>query len=420
MKLPKSTVVFSECLQYLSTMILANLAGTAVLLTLLNFLRALFADKGPLIGVAGYTAVTLLSLISFAVSLTVMCVLFKRMYDDLFSAELPLSTVHINALALILPAELLRFFFFSLPWQPGEMFGLHCFDGIFTIIPSFLYNQLYLNQHGGTRRIREDGYLPADHTAYMLIYLAYFLLLCTAVLVIFRVLHRKAQIEKAEKERRYAEDAKKSAREYVLKRDFFYSTGISRENRLRYAALSFGAHLAAYLIAGPALTTLLTIYTGDSATNILLQILFGIPLAAVLPPVFMHRLMKKQIPPIISLADEEKDIPQKLFSLIAPVEAIRFAVGLLPFMGYGAYTAPLSAMLFSLIHRILTGGFEADAVETAPTMIHLILFFFIYLLCFAVQERIMQKLICRSAKTHIRYLAGVQAEKDKYQHYYHR
>ena len=418
--LPKTTVVFSDCMRYIAAVLASGLAGTVGFYAAQIFLTVLLnGDRSYTRGAKSYILLFFMVLVSFAVALVVRAFLFVRYYSDLFDADVPRSGVYINALALIFPAEAALFLLSLLPWKPGFMFGGRFFGGIFTPIPSVLYNQLYIIRHGGLERIREDGYLPADHRAYFLIYLVYFLLLCAAVVLIFHLLHRKAEEARRQKEEKYAEDAGKTTKEYVRLRDYFYSSAVTRRDRLRFAAISFGSQFAAYLIAGPAVTVLLTIYMGDSATGILLQALLGIPLAAVLPYFFLDRFIRRPIREWFSLADAEKEIPRKLFALCAPAEAIRFALGLLPFMGYGAYTAPLPAMLFTLIHRLLTGGFDTDAAAVSPTFLHLILFFVLYLLCFAVHEWILQKRILRRIAAHLRYLAGTQAEKDKYQNYYH-
>lgn len=419
-RLPKPTVPFSDCVRYLPVMLASNLAGTAGLLGAQILLTVLLnGDRSYTRGAKAYVLIALFVLASFAASLGVTYVLFMRNFDALFSADTPVPTVYANALTLILPAELLRFVLSALPWKPGPMFGYRFFDGVFTFIPSFLQDQLYLFRHGGVFRIREEGYLPGDHRSYFLFYLAYFLILCAATVLLCRFIHSKAIEARRAKEEKYAEDAKKSAKEYVRLRDFFYSSSVTRRDRLRYAAITFGAQFAAYLIAAPALTTLLTIYTGDSATNRFLQAAVGIPLAAILPVIFTDRLMRRPIREWFSLADEEKTVPGKLLSLMAPAEIARFLLGLLPFMGYGAYTAPLPAMLFSMLHGILTGTFGTDAAPGSPTFLHWILFFLLYLLCFAVHERILQKRLCRRVTAHLRYLSGMQAEKDKYQNYYH-
>ena len=419
MKLPKTSVIFTDCMRYIAAVLAAGLAGTvgfyAVQILLTVLLRG---DRSYTRSAKSYILLFFMVLVSFAVTLVVRAFLFVRYYSDLFDTDVPRSGVYINALALIFPAEAALFFLSSLPWKPGIMFGGRFFGGIFTPIPSVLYNQLYIIRHGGLERIREDGYLPADHRAYILIYLAYFLLLCAAVVLIFHILHRKAEAAKRKREEKYAEDATKDAREYVRLRDYFYSSSVTRKDRLRFAAISFGAQFAAYLIAGPAVTVILTIYMGDSATGLLMQVLLGIPLAAILPYLFFDRFVRRPIREWFSLADAEKNIPEKLFSLTAPAEIVRFGTGLI--IGYGAYTSPLPSMLFTLIHRLLTGGFEPNAVQTAPTFVHLILFFLIYLLCFLIHERIMQKRLMGRVKAHLAYLAGTQAEKDKYQNYYHR
>lgn len=417
----RPTVVVADCLQYLPIMLIANAAGCAGLLAAQIFITILLNnDRSYTRGAAGYIIVFLMAIAAFAVSLTVTYILCRRKFDNLFAADIPLPTVHANTLALVLPAEILRFLIASLPWKPGGILGLRFFDGLFTVIPSFLFDQLYLVRHGGVRRVREEGYLPGDNAAYIAIYLVYFLLLCIAFVGITRLLHRRLEAERRAKEIKYAEDAGKSAHEYVRLRDYFYSSAITRADRLRYAALTFGVHFGVYLIVSPLLSAFLTIYTGDSATNILLQMLLGIPLAAILPFVFMKRLARPLIRSIFSLADEEKDIPQKLFALCAPGEAIRFALGLILFMGYGAYVAPLPAMVFSAIFNLLTGGFDTGAAPTAPALIHWLLFLLLYLLYFAVFEILLSRRLCRMAAKHRQYLVSVQAEKDKYQNYYHR
>ncbi len=418
MKLPRPTVVFSDCLRYFAAMFAANLAGTVGLRAAQIFLTVLLqGDRSYTRGVKGYLLLLLMVLASFAVTLTVHCFLLRQYYSDLFAADVPTLTVQFNALALILPAELFLFGISWLPWRPGIMFGGRFFGGIFTPIPSVLHNQLYLIRHGGITRILEDGYRTSDHITYILFYLVYFLILCAAFVLLFRYLHTKAVEAQRAREQKYAEDAQKTAKEYVRLRDYFYSSAVTRKDKFRFAAISFGAQFAAYLIAGPAVSTVLTIYMGDSATGLLMQMLLGIPLAAILPVFFLERFIRRPIKEWFSLADEEKDIPHKLFTLIAPAEIARFGIGL--FIGYGAYTSPLPSMLFTMIHRLLTGGFDPDAVPSAPTLVHLLLFFLIYLLCFLIHERIMQKRIHRRVTAHLRYLAGMRAEKDKYQNYYH-
>jgi len=414
------TVTGMDSLKYAGVMAGANIAGFAANLLFRVILSGVPGVRQMLVNSFASTVfILLLSLFSFAAVILISYILFTRLLPDQYLPGASSRVVTQNALFFILPAEILRFLLSSLPLRPGRMFGLRLFDGLFTIVPGFAYNQLYLVPNRALERIFEEGYSLTDNIVYILMYLVYFLLTCMVLILLYRRIWQKRDAALAAEEKIRIDEtgsAPVNQKELVTKQKYFYSQPVKREDRLRFAACSFGAQIVTYILGVAFLSALLTIYMGDSATGIFMRTACGIVLSAVLPVFLLRKLMKNRIPELFSLADKKEEIPAKLIALMLPGEAIRFACGLLPLplLAWGAYTAPLPFQLYSLLWLTAGGRYQQVIAENAPALSDLLLFFLIYVLCFAVHEWIVLRMLRRQAEKHILYLDGIRAESARY------
>ena len=163
MKNGRNTTI-SDSFSYGIVMVIANIAGTIGLFIFMMILRALCGDSVVFsVQVHGWLLCSLLDLIISAVAMVVTA-LVTRFY---FSYKIPdiLPRNNDNALEqqniwrnfafMVLPAEIIRMVAASTCTVPGQMFGYRLFNGFFTIVPNFLFDQFYLTPTGRLSQIRE-------------------------------------------------------------------------------------------------------------------------------------------------------------------------------------------------------------------------------------------------------------------------
>jgi hypothetical protein len=182
MKNGRNTTI-SDSFSYGIVMVIANIAGTIGLFIFMMILRALCGDSVVFsVQVHGWLLCSLLDLIISAVAMVVTA-LVTRFY---FSYKIPdiLPRNNDNALEqqsiwrnfafMVLPAEIIRMVAASTCTVPGQMFGYRLFNGFFTIVPNFLFDQFYLTPTGRLSQIRETGYTMGENILFVGIYLIYF------------------------------------------------------------------------------------------------------------------------------------------------------------------------------------------------------------------------------------------------------
>lgn len=182
MKNGRNTTI-SDSFSYGIVMVIANIAGTIGLFIFMMILRALCGDSVVFsVQVHGWLLCSLLDLIISAVAMVVTA-LVTRFY---FSYKIPdiLPRNNDNALEqqniwrnfafMVLPAEIIRMVAALTCTVPGQMFGYRLFNGFFTIVPNFLFDQFYLTPTGRLSQIRETGYKMGENILFVGIYLIYF------------------------------------------------------------------------------------------------------------------------------------------------------------------------------------------------------------------------------------------------------
>ena len=199
MKNGRNTTI-SDSFSYGIVMVIANIAGTIGLFIFMMILRALCGDSVVFsVQVHGWLLCSLLDLIISAVAMVVTA-LVTRFY---FSYKIPdiLPRNNDNALEqqniwrnfafMVLPAEIIRMVAALTCTVPGQMFGYRLFNGFFTIVPNFLFDQFYLTPTGRLAQIRETGYTMGENLLFSGIYLVYFVLTIGVLYFVFSRVWKK-------------------------------------------------------------------------------------------------------------------------------------------------------------------------------------------------------------------------------------
>ncbi len=204
----------------------------------------------------------------------------------------------------------------------------------------------------------------------------------------------------------------------IIQRDFYYKREITAGDRIKFAAVSIFAHVAVYFYTLYAVAVLLELWRG-SAMYVVFEVLLTIPMTAVLPVLLVQVYLKPLIPQRYSLADDAAEWKRKAVSLMLPGEIVRFLLGLLPsaVFRYGTVTSPITMMLYTLVYANPTGKYDAIIGRGETSVMDYAVFLLIYLVYFALYETIILRLFRKRVTSHLRYLEGTMAEKEKYQHY---
>ena len=154
--------------------------------------------------------------------------------------------------------------------------------------------------------------------------------------------------------------------------------------------------------------------------DLVLQVLLTIPVAIVLPSFLVHRYLASAVPKLFSLRDDVSLWHKKAIRLIAPEEAVRFLIGLvpLPFTEYGVLTSPVTYLLYTLVYVNPTDKYEEVMVNHHASLIDTAVFLLIYLIYFALYNFFLFRKFKKEVIRQHTYLEGCLAEKQKSENYY--
>lgn len=164
-------------------MIIANIVGTVGCFLFMMIIRVLGGDRGLLsIKEHGWLVCIVPVLIISAVAMVVTALVTRFYFSYKIPDILPRNNddaserqnIWRNFAFMVLPAEIIRMVAASTCTVPGQMFGYRLFNGFFTIVPNFLFDQFYLTPTGRLSQIRETGYTMGENILFVGIYLIYF------------------------------------------------------------------------------------------------------------------------------------------------------------------------------------------------------------------------------------------------------
>ena len=182
----KKNLTVYDNLAYIGIMLIANLIAAVAMLLLISILGK-SNDRDMIIENYKLFAV-IFAFVGVVASSLVMSFYFKRKLPSIDfsnSEEGGIKAIIKNFCLLVLPGEILRFVFASIPTNPGSMFGYRFFDGFLAMPSNLLYDWFYLMPNDRLEIIRKSGYTFADNALFILVYLIYFIVYIGILFLIF-------------------------------------------------------------------------------------------------------------------------------------------------------------------------------------------------------------------------------------------
>lgn len=192
----KKRITASDSLGYAVSMVVANIAGAAVMLLLLYFLSK--SNDTDLVNQYFVPFSLLVASIAVATSALITGIYFHRKLPDIIPTEGNTGSKNIltSYLRLVLPGEILRFILCSIPTKPGMMFGYRFLDGFFALVPNYLWDMFYVIPHNRLDSMRDYGYTGADNLVFLAIYIAYLAVILTVYFFLFKHIWKTAETTK--------------------------------------------------------------------------------------------------------------------------------------------------------------------------------------------------------------------------------
>lgn len=199
MKSGRNTTISDSC-SYGIVMIIANIVGTVGCFLFMMIIRVLGGDRGLLsIKEHGWLVCIVPVFVISAVAMVVTALVTRFYFSYKIPDILPRNNddaserqnIWRNFAFMVLPAEIIRMVAALTCTVPGQMFGYRLFNGFFTIVPNFLFDQFYLTPTGRLAQIRETGYTMGENLLFSGIYLVYFVLTIGVLYFVFSRVWKK-------------------------------------------------------------------------------------------------------------------------------------------------------------------------------------------------------------------------------------
>lgn len=196
----KTNTTITDSFVYGVVMVIANIAGTIGLFASVVLVRVLRGELGSFsVKGSGWLwfvpFALLLSFVALVVTAITTRFYFSYKIPDILprtnDEALDRKVIWSNFSLMVLPAEVIRMIAASICTVPGQMFGYRLFNGFFTIVPNFLFDQFYLTPTGRLAQIRETGYTMGENFIFAGIYLVYFVLTIGVLYFVFSRVWKK-------------------------------------------------------------------------------------------------------------------------------------------------------------------------------------------------------------------------------------